>query len=126
MLGAAIVITATAAVVTLRPEPTPTSRYGLAYRALCHTLEEASAGRRSVARDSYVAGVRNPLQELADEIRPSAPDASERLRLAATDAERALQTGSELPNTLEALVGITRQAMVAVGEARPPSCALAS
>ena len=123
MLAVVVVLALLAAWVVLRDEPAPTSRYGSAYRGLCHAYEEATADRRGAARRSYVDDVESAVVALAEEVEASDPQITADLRAKQLAVESALtRTDSDLERALTELADALPPAMAAAGDPRPPTC----
>ena len=123
MLAVVVVLALFAAWVVLRDEPAPTSRYGSAYRVLCHAYEEATADRRGAARRSYVDDVQTVVAALAEEVEASNPRITADLRSKQLAVETALtRTDSDLEQALAELADAVPPAMAAAGDPPPPTC----
>ena len=123
MLAVVVILTLLAAWVVLRDEPAPTSRYGSAYRGLCHAYEEATADRRGAARRSYVDDVETVVAALAEEVEASDPKISADLRSRQRAVETALtRPDNDLERALAELADAVPPAMVAVGDSPPATC----
>lgn len=120
MLGTTVVLALIAALLALRVEPEST-RYGAAYRGLCHAYEEATADRLNAARQSYTELVRPAVGPLAREVQPFDSRIAARLRDAASVVEESLRTGGDASRDLAAMEVVAREAIGEIG-ARPSRC----
>ena len=123
MLAVVVVLALLAAWVVLRDDPAPASRYGSAYRGLCHAYEEATADRRGAARRSYVDDVQGPVAALAAEVEASEPKITADLRAKQLAVETALaRSDSDLERALAELADAVPPAMAATGDRPPATC----
>lgn len=123
MLAVVMILSLRAAWVVLRGDPASTSRYGSAYRGLCHAYEEATADRRGSARRSYVDDVETVVAALAAEVEAPDPKISADLRSKQLAVETALtRTDSDLERALAELSDAVGPAMAAVGDSPPATC----
>ena len=123
MLAVVVVLALLAAWVVLRDEPTPASRYGSAYRGLCHAYEEATADSRGAARRSYVDDVQTAVASLAEEVEASDPKITADIRAKQLALATALtRTESDLESALAELADAVRRAMTVAGDPPPATC----
>ena len=123
MLAVVTALALLAAWVVLRDEPAPTSRYGSAYRGLCHAYEEATADRRGAARRSYVDDVQTVIAALAEEVEAADRRVAADLRAKQLAVETALtRTDSDLELAIADLLDSVPAAMAAAGDTPPQTC----
>lgn len=123
MLAVVVVLALLAAWLVVRDEPAPTSRYGSAYRGLCHAYDEATADRRGAARRSYVGDVQTVVVALAEAVEASDPKITADVRSKQLAVETALtRTDSDLERALAELADAVPRAMAAVGDSPQATC----